>query len=184
MNRAKRVEYDTYLRSPVWAAKRYEALSRAGDRCQLCNRGDNLDVHHRTYERFGGGEIPADLTVLCRRCHQLFHAVNRPSRDLERARHRDRLRRQRDRLRRLLYQAKAIYEANDGVGPSTPEMEGQLSARLTELVACGLFTRDGHRFEGLRPTPVYGANGLEGFYAPGEPLWETELCKGHSYRVA
>jgi hypothetical protein len=31
-------------------------------------------VHHRTYERFGR-EDTGDLTVLCRRCHTLFHGV-------------------------------------------------------------------------------------------------------------
>lgn len=35
-----------------------------------------LDVHHRTYERLGQ-EQEYDLTVLCHRCHSLFHSVGR-----------------------------------------------------------------------------------------------------------
>lgn len=44
----------------------------ADARCQICNVGDDLQVHHRTYVRFGA-EWPGDLTVLCADCHQLYH---------------------------------------------------------------------------------------------------------------
>lgn len=73
-------EYEAYLRSPTWRAKRQLALSAAGNRCQLCNAAERLDVHHRTYERFGGDELPGDLTVLCRPCHDHFHAKPKPGR--------------------------------------------------------------------------------------------------------
>lgn len=63
---------EVYLRSDHWAEQRKMALDRAGHRCQTCNSGHKLDVHHRTYERLGS-EHPSDLTVLCRRCHDLFH---------------------------------------------------------------------------------------------------------------
>jgi 5-methylcytosine-specific restriction endonuclease McrA len=39
----------------------------------VCNATTSLDVHHRTYERFGHEDVD-DLTVLCRTCHDLFHA--------------------------------------------------------------------------------------------------------------
>jgi hypothetical protein len=67
-------EYDAYLRSPAWAARRRVALNAAGHRFQVCNRNQSLDVHHRTYERFGN-EDPSDLTVLCRPCHKTFHST-------------------------------------------------------------------------------------------------------------
>ena len=67
-------EYRTeYLQSDHWRKVREAALNRAGHRCQVCNGTHILDVHHRTYERLGREE-PGDLTVLCRRCHGLFHA--------------------------------------------------------------------------------------------------------------
>jgi phosphoenolpyruvate synthase/pyruvate phosphate dikinase len=71
--RMTREEYrGVYLRSEHWRETRLAALERAEHRCQLCNGARRLDVHHRTYERLGA-ERPADLTVLCRMCHDLFH---------------------------------------------------------------------------------------------------------------
>lgn len=52
------------------------AIRKAGERCQLCNRGGELHVHHRTYERFGA-EMEDDLTVLCAGCHDLYHRAGR-----------------------------------------------------------------------------------------------------------
>jgi len=64
--------YREYLRTPEWQARRRNALAAALSRCEVCNVSENLDVHHRTYERLGA-EDEADLTVLCRSCHGLFH---------------------------------------------------------------------------------------------------------------
>jgi len=69
------IDYVAYLRSPEWAARKAAALRRADDRCQVCYADrwfSRLEVHHRTYERIGH-EAPADLTVLCAHCHDLFH---------------------------------------------------------------------------------------------------------------
>ena len=68
---------EVYLRSEHWLRTRREALVRADQRCQVCNGHQALDVHHRTYERLGA-ELPTDLTVLCRRCHDLFHKSMAP----------------------------------------------------------------------------------------------------------
>ena len=76
-DRLIRVPYDEYLQTPQWKERRHIMLERFGHRCQLCNEksslGNHLEVHHRTYER-RGNELPEDLTVLCRKCHDLFHA--------------------------------------------------------------------------------------------------------------
>lgn len=70
---ARQIEYrEVYLRSDHWQQVRIAALERAEHHCQVCNSAKSLDVHHRTYERVGQ-ERPMDLTVLCRRCHSLFH---------------------------------------------------------------------------------------------------------------
>ena len=66
-------EYRAFMASEEWSRMRQDALKRAGGRCQTCNAAKSLDVHHRTYERFGGRELPGDLTVLCRRCHDKIH---------------------------------------------------------------------------------------------------------------
>lgn len=64
--------YQEYLRTTEWHETRWIALALATKRCQVCNRTGLLDVHHRTYER-RGMELAADLTVLCRRCHERHH---------------------------------------------------------------------------------------------------------------
>jgi len=85
-------EYQAYLRSPQWQGTRKRALWRAQNRCQspICRydyvraftdgdisehlwKGEyRLDVHHLSYERLGN-ELPDDLMVLCRDCHDLIH---------------------------------------------------------------------------------------------------------------
>ncbi len=67
--------YKEYLRTPIWKALKEAALDRAGRRCQVCNSDLMLQVHHRKYPEVLGTEDPMDLTVLCRRCHDLFHNV-------------------------------------------------------------------------------------------------------------
>ncbi len=70
--------YEEYLRTAYWAAKRRAAIIRAQGRCQVCNSNISLQVHHRTYER-RGCEHAADLTVLCKRCHERHHLPKEPS---------------------------------------------------------------------------------------------------------
>ena len=64
--------YSEYLKTEWWQQRRVKALARAEHRCQVCNSDKRLEIHHRTYERLGH-ERDADLVVLCRTCHQLFH---------------------------------------------------------------------------------------------------------------
>ena len=73
--------YPQYLRTPEWRRTRAAALLRAGNACSLdVTHTEDLEVHHRTYERLGA-ELMTDLTVLCHACHQLYHRENgRPHR--------------------------------------------------------------------------------------------------------
>lgn len=73
------IPYVEYLRSEHWRERRKGAMERAGHRCQVCNSSGPLDVHHRTYAR-RGCELPEDLTVLCRKCHETFHKNGRLAR--------------------------------------------------------------------------------------------------------
>jgi 5-methylcytosine-specific restriction endonuclease McrA len=70
------IDYVTYRLSLEWADQCRRALQWAEHRCQLCYADETaaLSVHHRTYERLGA-ERPADLTVLCWRCHAAFHVL-------------------------------------------------------------------------------------------------------------
>jgi len=65
-----------YLASPVWKAKREEALAFYGCKCNRCGEFGN-DVHHKTYERVGGMEKMEDLEILCRECHEAHHSVDK-----------------------------------------------------------------------------------------------------------
>ena len=71
-------DYHLYLQSEAWQRRREIALTWADHACQVCNSPHDLVVHHRTYERVGCDD-PADLTVLCSYCHDLFHAGGRIS---------------------------------------------------------------------------------------------------------
>jgi 5-methylcytosine-specific restriction endonuclease McrA len=66
--------YEEYLQSDEWKARATAAKERDGNRCRLCNSPDNLNAHHRTYER-AGDEDPDDLTTLCKWCHTLYSAA-------------------------------------------------------------------------------------------------------------
>jgi 5-methylcytosine-specific restriction endonuclease McrA len=49
-------------------------LLRARNKCELCGKRVPLDVHHRTYDRYGD-ELVDDLIALCRECHARHHNV-------------------------------------------------------------------------------------------------------------
>nr|BDD44986.1 hypothetical protein 7 [Spirochaetaceae bacterium] len=65
-------EYQEYLESDKWKARRERALERAGQKCQVCASIEKLEVHHNSYENLGN-EKDEDLVVLCGRCHRLHH---------------------------------------------------------------------------------------------------------------
>lgn len=70
------MRYDLYLQTVEWQTLRRIKLETAGHRCQICySDAGPLEVHHRTYERRGRERLD-DLTVLCRRCHQVYHDAN------------------------------------------------------------------------------------------------------------
>jgi 5-methylcytosine-specific restriction endonuclease McrA len=72
----RRRDYLAYLESEAWETHRLAAIERAEGRCQLCSSSDDLQVHHRTYERLFN-EAPGDLTVLCGACHKRHHDAMR-----------------------------------------------------------------------------------------------------------
>lgn len=70
--------YSKYLLSEHWLSIRKRTLKKSGYRCQLCNKQDSLDVHHRTYERLGH-ENYNDTIALCRECHGKHHNIPNPN---------------------------------------------------------------------------------------------------------
>ena len=85
------VEYDRYMKSPQWAAKREERLRLDGNHCVMCGRSNGLQkdgvtpilqVHHISYQRLGN-EPMADLVSLCPTCHKRIHKYYRRFRTWE-----------------------------------------------------------------------------------------------------
>lgn len=82
-------EYDAYLRTPEWAAKREIVLTRCKRVCEACGSARATDVHHLNYKRVGE-ELDTDLLGLCRECHDTIHMElpeGWPSRDPESVSH-------------------------------------------------------------------------------------------------
>lgn len=71
----KGMPYRQYLQTEHWQNVRNSALKRARFKCQVCCSEQRLQVHHRTYAR-RGEELPEDLTVLCSKCHGVFHETS------------------------------------------------------------------------------------------------------------
>lgn len=73
--------YQKYLESEDWRSKRSEKMNRRGGakrRCAICGQADGiLDVHHLKYAAELTAVPQSDLRVLCRRCHDLAHALIR-----------------------------------------------------------------------------------------------------------
>jgi hypothetical protein len=70
----KKLDYEKYINSSAWKNKRILVLARDGHRCQKCYSQTTLDVHHKTYRRFGRERLE-DLVSLCRLCHEKEHRL-------------------------------------------------------------------------------------------------------------
>ncbi len=66
------MDYDLYLQTDHWKETRQKALKAAKYKCNKCNKGKRLQVHHLSYIR-RGHEHSKDLIVLCRACHAKVH---------------------------------------------------------------------------------------------------------------
>jgi hypothetical protein len=70
------LEYNRYITSAYWLARR-DAYWRSHPKiCQACGSGDDIQLHHQTYERVGH-ELDEDLVPLCQVCHSLVHQRHR-----------------------------------------------------------------------------------------------------------
>jgi 5-methylcytosine-specific restriction endonuclease McrA len=72
----KRREYLRCMASPQWEARRSAYFAKHRKRCAACGSKDDVQLHHRTYERMGR-ELDADLCPLCQRCHASVHDHHR-----------------------------------------------------------------------------------------------------------
>jgi hypothetical protein len=66
-------QYNEYLLTPAWRARRARVLHRAGNMCEGCGERPATQVHHLTYERFRH-EMLFDLVAICNPCHAAIHS--------------------------------------------------------------------------------------------------------------
>ena len=72
--------YREDLNDERWKRKREKILKRDGYKCRWCGSIDDLQVHHKYYNKYPDGsrvrawDYPDDaLIVLCRDCHKKYH---------------------------------------------------------------------------------------------------------------
>lgn len=64
--------YKNHIASPKWKAIRANVIAIRGSKCEECGSTSRLHVHHLHYRTFGD-ELPEDLKVLCKNCHDKKH---------------------------------------------------------------------------------------------------------------
>jgi hypothetical protein len=63
--------YAAYMQSPKWLRMKRLLVEVRGNKCERCwDCGESLDMHHMTYARVFK-EVPSDLALLCRACHEV-----------------------------------------------------------------------------------------------------------------
>ena len=67
-----RREYDLYLATPSWRAKRAKVVKRANGVCEGCLERSATQVHHRTYDHIFE-ELMFELVAICDECHARIH---------------------------------------------------------------------------------------------------------------
>lgn len=67
------MEYIDYLNTNHWKHFRKEAIKFYNNKCQICGKKEeNLNLHHSNYGN-RGRETFNDVTLLCSKCHNIFH---------------------------------------------------------------------------------------------------------------
>lgn len=72
-----RLTYKQYLKSPLWAKNRREAISVAGGKCTFCGTNRRLEVHHKKYPKRFEEDSLDNLVVVCNDHHRKIHGVKR-----------------------------------------------------------------------------------------------------------
>ncbi len=70
----RKANYQAYLRSDKWRAKRTLVMEREGGICQGCQMARADEVHHKTYAHVED-ELLFELVALCSPCHRRCHFI-------------------------------------------------------------------------------------------------------------
>lgn len=70
-----KIDYENYIKSEAWYAKRAKVLERDKYICQGCG-GTATQVHHKTYKNLGE-EFLFELMSVCKPCHERIHGIKK-----------------------------------------------------------------------------------------------------------
>lgn len=76
MSAQARLQYERYIQSTHWAARKRSFFSRHPRKCRGCGSTDDIQLHHGTYERMGC-ELDSDLFPVCQICHNFIHELHK-----------------------------------------------------------------------------------------------------------
>ena len=71
-----RVDYQTYIASDAWIARRQRFFAKYARQCHKCGSTERIHLHHATYRRITQ-EWDSDLVPLCEPCHVALHKYHR-----------------------------------------------------------------------------------------------------------
>ena len=72
-------QHRKFIESQEWETIRQRIYKKRGKKCEICLSDKNIQVHHLTYERFGGDELDEDLIILCAKHHMKSHGILKES---------------------------------------------------------------------------------------------------------
>lgn len=76
--------YSDYLASEHWQKFRAKIINKRGTKCEFCESGGTLHLHHIMYKRLGY-EAPFDVVLICNECHFRVHRLAKEGKSLRRA---------------------------------------------------------------------------------------------------
>lgn len=67
--------YRLYLMSNYWRKLSRRVRKKYCNRCSICGSCNNINVHHKSYERLAQVDEIIDLILLCNDCHKKIHGI-------------------------------------------------------------------------------------------------------------
>ena len=104
-------QYRKYLKSGKWKSIRKNLFKLRGKKCELCGSRKKIHVHHLTYKRVGGNELPEDLQVLCEFHHNIAHGMSE-KKQIRYIKREEKKRRKREKRKKLKYKIKRKKETD------------------------------------------------------------------------
>ena len=75
----RKMDYKKFLDSKYWELVSKYTKLKMGNKCAVCESGENIHVHHKNYMSHGYEHIfwYRDLVLLCGSCHSKYHSEHK-----------------------------------------------------------------------------------------------------------